>query len=717
MDRLILSIYERKSHPTIKSLFLLNKDEKISVPLLREKLYGIDLADKLVLCLDSELSKVLKPDYSFNDHGIYYPLHYSDTFDLECHTQQKNIDKLTTKIKNWSAKGKDTTELEKQLETLIYGLKCCETQVCCILVPVENSTMKRDYERFLNHDSFVDPVSNIRRCNDLPLGDKFILDIETTGLSFDDSEITHIGVKAVGQNSCFILHNPPKFVTQELLSNLAGKTVILHNAVFDLSWLMHKAGLEFMPEFEVVDTMLLAHVAGERQISLKHLSMMYGNFLGRRNTMSADDDYLIEDLLSTECLYEKFKDTYNTFAGKLVCNATKTFAEVRVAGVYLDSDRLFEIRDSYTYLDKPKYDFNVNSNKELAKYFLEQGVRLTEKTVTGDWKMNKNTLGRLNHPVVEEYLEYDKEVQIYQKFLKPYCELQNFTLRPEIMLFGTETGRLSCKNPNVQQIPKRSLFKDIFRSRFKENGYIASIDLDQAELRMAALLSNDEVYARALCASDFHKLVAAKSFEQLESAVTEAMRDIAKVVNFGGVLYGGSSKGIAFRIGVATHLVAKVQEWYKKEFVKLTTWIENAKQLAVQTSQIRTYFGRLRILDDLRYDEKQRIGVNTAVQSVASDVMLYIAVRVSMAFRKYKMKSKVMFPVHDELLLDIYKPELEQVVEILRQAFKDILKTPIGQLPLAKTLPISGTLNYGKSWLFVKSKSYAPDGSRKISSI
>ncbi|NUM46329.1 MAG: type II toxin-antitoxin system prevent-host-death family antitoxin [Anaerolineales bacterium] len=308
-------------------------------------------------------------------------------------------------------------------------------------------------------------------------------------------------------------------------------------------------------------------------------------------------------------------------------------------------------------------------------------------------------------------------ITAYEKFVKKYCQLESFTIRPDLRLSGTKTGRLSCENPNTQQIPNRSLFKDIFASRFGDKGLIASIDLDQAELRIAALLSNDEVYSKSLLSNDFHKLVASKTFGKPEKEVTKQERFVAKSVNFGGVLYGGSAAGIATRIKVATEVVAKVQEWYKKEFVKLTTWIESQKDLAVKTNQITTLFGRQRTLYELRWDEKRRIGVNTAVQSVASDVMLYIVVRLSGLLRQHKLKSKVLFPVHDELLLDIHREELEQVIQLLKQAFKDVLKTPIGKLELANKLPISGTLEWGKSWLYVKNEKYPCEGSCKISSL
>lgn len=718
MERLILSIYERKAHPTIETKFLLNKDEKPTVQNLRNALYSLDLSGKLVFCFDSDLSKLFKEDYSFNDHGIYYDVFRNSNFDLAVHQLEEKTKKLQTKLKK-----KFKAEWDSELNILELELKKAQLEKSFILVPCEASTQKRDWQRFMEFEQFVDPVPSMLQAPLNPNYEAYILDIETTSLEFDSGEILLVGIKAIGKNEYYIEVNPSVERIKFLISWLAGKTVIGHNLIFDLSWLMFKVGMTFAPRIETIDTMLLAHVAGERQLSLKHLSMMYGNFKGRRNTLAADESYLVEDLLSTECLYNKFKDQLSTFAGQLVCNAVKTFAEAKVNGVVLDKGRLFQVRDDYRKYDTPKYDFNVDSNRELSAYLVSNGVPLTEKTDRGDYKVDIKTLDNFKHlPVVELYLDYQKEVGIYQKFIKPYCEMQQFTIRPNIMLFGTETGRLSCSNPNVQQIPNRSLFKDIFRSRFGADGVIASIDLDQAELRIAALLSGDEIYSQALLSNDFHRLVASKTFGKAESEVSKQERFVAKSVNFGGVLYGGSANGIATRIKVDPEVVAKVQEWYKEEFVDLTSWIEEQKQLAVKTNQVTTLFGRIRQLEfvhdrKMRWDEKRRIGVNTAVQSVASDVMLYIVVRLSSLLRKQQLRSKILFSVHDELLLDIHRSELDQVIDLLKQAFKDVLKTPLGKLSLTETLPISGTLEYGQSWLYLKSDHYQPEGKFKISSL
>ena len=97
--------------------------------------------------------------------------------------------------------------------------------------------------------------------------------------------------------------------------------------------------------------------------------------------------------------------------------------------------------------------------------------------------------------------------------------------------------------------------------------------------------------------------------------------------------------------------------------------------------------------------------------------MLYIVTRLASLLRRDKLKSKILFPVHDELLLDIHPSEVESLVLLLKQAFKDILKTPIGQLELSKVLPISGTLEYADSWLYLKSDKYEPKGKVYISSL
>lgn len=671
MKKLILTTYASKSNGEETVISLLENKEPVSIPLMRKKLKGIDLNNTVVLTTHPKISALFKRDYGFNDHGIYY----------------------------------DVSEHPATGEP-----------INCVVVPLERETKHRDYERFQNYGRFIDPLEGYRVTDKLSEGDTFILDIETTGLDFQKDVLLFLAVKAVGSSEVYIQRYPSVEEVRELFSTLEDCSIVMHNGLFDLSWLMYYAGLEFSPGIKTIDTMLLAHVAGERRLSLKHLSMMYGNFKGRRNTLDADELYLIEDILTTELLWEKFEPKYRTFAGRLVCEAVKTFSECKVNGVHIDADVLFQLRDEYKELEENPYDFNPNSNQELADYFIQNGVELTEKTPSGNYSVAQGVLEQIKHPLVEEYLEYKAKLNIYQKYILPYTNLEEYHLRPNIKLWGTETGRLSCSDPNVQQIPNRSNFKGIFRSRFK-NGYIGTIDLDRAELGIAALLSGDRAYAEALTSQDFHRLVAAKTFNLEFDEVTKHQRFIAKSVNFGGVLYGGSARGIANRIGVEEESVFAIQEWYKEAFPVLTKWIDDQKVLAQRTKQVTTYFGRTRYLHGLNYGQVSRFGVNTAVQSVASDVMLFIVVQLSIYMRIEKLKSKILFPVHDELLLDIHPNELEEMEKLLQAAFRAILQTSLGKLELSSILPISGTLEYGDSWLELKSDKYTPNGTLFISSL
>lgn len=726
MQKLIVTLYPTKKREDIEVVNLLQAGVTASVDNIRDSLFKIDFSGKLVFVYNKEISKLLKDDYDFNDHGIYYQVNGNKKFLLELSNLYIEKGKLTAKLKNaytrLSKKDNDK-DLEKiatyeaALDTLQSTVDRLESTKMFIAVFCEQKTSKRDFERFMQFDSFIDPVFSYTKQPLSTNGKEYIFDIETTGLDVSTDTITFLGFKEVGSQTYWIEEMPTVENIKYWVTWMEGKKIIAHNALFDFSFMLMKAGIEFFPNIEIVDTMLLSHVDGEERLSLKHLAMMYGNFLGRRNTLTADENYLVEDLLSTEVLYEKYKSVYNRFAGRLICESVKVFVETKCRGITIDSDKLFQLRDYYNNLENP-YSFNTDAPREVAQYFLENGVKLTKKTTTGQYTVDKNYLKNFSNPVVQGYLDYKKESTIKKMFIDPYCALEDYTLRPNIKLDGTRTGRLSCSNPNLQQIPNKSKFKDIFVSRFGNNGYIGTIDLDQAELRTAALLSNDWVYAKALLSNDFHRLVASKTFGLPEKEISKEQRFVAKSVNFGGVLYGGSAWGIAARIGVPSDVVKKVQDWYAENFVELTTWINEERKQALELSQVVTFFGRVRNFDSsYRSDEIERMGVNTKVQSVASDIMLYITTRMGSLLRQNKMKSKVLFPVHDELLFDIHKTELEQFISLLKQAFHDILKTPIGNLSLAKTLPISGTLEWANSWLYLKSEVNPPEGKKFISSL
>lgn len=672
MNKVILTLRDtRLEYKGIPIISLLKEGESEKVSTIRKNLLELDLQDSLILSTSSKINKLFKDDYEFNDHGIYYPI-------------------LPNPDKTGNACGK--------------------------VVFFEKETASRDLERFLLFEDFLDPILGYSKSDVIEESSEYILDIETTGLDFKKDKIFSIGIKALDSKLYHIISAPTMEDIKVLFKTLEHKLVIGHNLVFDLTWLLFHGGFRYFPEnIRLVDTMLLAHVSGERKLSLKHLSMMYGDFLGRRGDYF-NDEYLLEDLLSTECLFHQFSPYKEYTATKIICEATKSLCEMRLNGVYFSQEKLFELRDTLKP-DEFQYNFNYNSPLEVQEFFLSQGVHLKEKTATGNFSVAAPVLKKLDNEVVKDFLKFKSDLNIYQKFIVPYCNMTHTQIHADFLLWGTETGRLSCRNPNLQQIPNASEFKDIFRSRFK-NGYIGSLDLDQAELRVAALLSQDEIYAQALLADDFHSLIASKAFNVPILEVTKSQRNVAKTVNFGGVLYGGSAKGIAFRIGESPEVVQQIQIWYESNFPILTSWMEEEKEKALQLGYVVTYFGRRRWLSNKVYrkDEIERLAVNTLVQSVASDIMTFIVAQVDYQLRKSKLKSVILFPVHDEILLDIHPDELTEVQEILQQSFSKIYQTSLRHLRVSKILPMTGTFEYGSSWLYVKNKTYPSLGFRKFSS-
>src|SRR5574343_66912 len=137
MERLILSIFPTKPHPEFTTVHLLNPEEKVTVGLLRERLHNINLVGKLVLCLDSEISKLFKEDHSFNDHGIYYEVYFNSNFDLDTYKLEQKVKKLQTKLKK-----KYTEEVHSQLQLFESDLIAAQNRLAFVLVPLEHETKK-----------------------------------------------------------------------------------------------------------------------------------------------------------------------------------------------------------------------------------------------------------------------------------------------------------------------------------------------------------------------------------------------------------------------------------------------------------------------------------------------------------------------------------------------------------------------------------------------
>jgi DNA polymerase-1 len=496
-------------------------------------------------------------------------------------------------------------------------------------------------------------------------------------------------------------------------------------------------------DFDIItkDTMLMAHVAGEVAKSLKHLSTMYTDRPGSRAFGGPEDPgYLAEDLLATEDIYHIFDDKVgNLLITKLLNELAGYTTRMRYDGVWIDVPMLNDlepkIKNNVLELEQELNqlageEINWNSPTQIVDFLLDQGVKLTEKTPTGNYTVKESVMIKLaeDYPIAQKILdlrEVTKEHQFYESY-QEYVSPEHPYLHPKLKLAGTRTGRLSCADPNLQQVKRTGPIKLIFKSRF-EGGKYGLVDLSQAELRIAALLADDEKFARALLADDVHREVASMVYNKPASKITKGERKASKAITF-GLLYGGSPKGLAARSGLSVTDVKKVVKNLFDNFPGLEKFIEETKSKAIQQKYVETPFGRIRDLSNVLLAQGEwsaaRQAVNTPIQSAASDIGLVIMYYLNKMIYYYKMKSRVIFGVHDSVILDIHPDEVETIIQYTQEAFQILQKTPLAKYRLFKILPIIGELVIGPSWAEVEgtNENFNPDkvilcssiGERKI---
>lgn len=579
--------------------------------------------------------------------------------------------------------------------------------------------------------------------------DQYVLDIETTGFDPRADRILSVGFKAYQSDLVYIWKSP----TRQNLADLYydgfkpyASEIIGHNLQFDLEWLMELTN-EFW-DIPIVDTMLMAHNSGEESLKLKHLTTMHTNRPGSHAFGRFEDEgYLAEDVLSTQAVYDHFKSIKRTYIHRLVNRIIPVAAEIRWKGVPIDYDRLVQLKDSHEeVLVKTKADLeaclpaklrgtiNWNSPEQVVMALQKSGVKLSEKTDHGAFTVKESVLLGLKdkHPIVVKLLEYREQDKL-REFLETYSQklgeeiklsqkkrIRRPRLHPRMKIHGTKTGRTAMEDPNLQQVTRTGPLKTMFCSSFTD-GIIGLVDLSQAELRAACLLSGDVAFAKALLSDDVHRTIASIIYQVPPDEITPYQRKKSKGITF-GLLYGGGAKGLAARLGIDVTEVEKVIFTIFNQFPGLNRYIRETKSKAIRERRIVDHFGRIRDLSTLieinGENDARRKAINTPIQGLASHMALLIMGFCFYKFRQLRLYSRVLFGVHDSTILDVHPKEKEIVAKVVQEAFESLNHTPLNTLSLWGKLPIVGELIFGKTWAAVEStnENYSPEKTIPVSS-
>lgn len=464
--------------------------------------------------------------------------------------------------------------------------------------------------------------------------------------------------------------------------------------VFDAKAIMRKLSERMQPfVFEFEDLALAAYVLGTPGVT--DAVSLLGKY-GYHNDEIATAMLKLNLELQNELKGKTLRDLY-----ELEKKVSMTLFEMEIQGCRVDKNVLTELGKEYenklSCLKKDIYEsvgkeFNLNSPKQLGTVLFEElGLKAEKKTKTG-YSTDVEVLEGLydSHPAIPLMIEYRQ----YAKMMSTYIEgLQNQIawdgkIHTEYKQFLTATGRLSSIEPNLQNIPANVNFGGEIRRAFvpsNAQGVLISADYSQIELRLLADFSCDERLIEAFqSGDDIHRNTAALMFGVDRSMVTPQMRKQAKAINF-GIIYGKGEFSLAKELHITRKRAKEFIERYFASYPMVKGYLNSIIESAREKGEVSTLLGRIRKMPEIRSSNFQtrshaeRAATNMPLQGSAADIIKIAMVKVRDEMLRRALTSKLILQVHDELIVDCAKEEVEVVKEILKTQMESAvqLKVPL----------------------------------------
>jgi DNA polymerase-1 len=378
-------------------------------------------------------------------------------------------------------------------------------------------------------------------------------------------------------------------------------------------------------------------------------------------------------------------------------------ARMEDAGVRIDTSALARMSKDLERLAAAKaaeiyelaeMEFNINSPKQLGDVLFNR-MSLPKPIKYGKGRTISTAVDVLeelaeNHPVARKVLDYRQLTKLKSTYVDALPALIDPKTGRVHTTFGqtsTSTGRLASTNPNLQNIPIRTeLGREIRAAFIAEEGHVLlAADYSQIELRLLAHFSGDSLLVEAYRkGDDIHTLTASQVFGVPPLMVTADHRRQAKVVNF-GIVYGLSPFGLSQNLGIETSEAKQFIQAYFEKYNGVQRFIDRTLDEARREGRVHTLFGRTRPIPDINSKNAtqrgfaERTAVNTPLQGTAADLIKLAMIRIDAALRERKMRSRMTLQVHDELVFDVYEPELDVMKSLVREHMENVheLEVPL----------------------------------------
>lgn len=505
-----------------------------------------------------------------------------------------------------------------------------------------------------------------------------------------------------------------------------------HNMKYDWQMLA-KHGIRMTP---VDDTMLMSYVLDGSnhghgmdelaELFCGHKNIAYEDVTGKGKNQITFDlvplekacDYAAEDAEITLRLYHILKPrlaqeqcarVYEDIERPII----PVIADMELAGIKVDTQALKEMSLEFgrklVALEQDIYrlaghEFNVASPKQMGVVlFEEMGLPGGSKTKGGDWSTAADVLEDLEsqgHEIVSRILEWrqlSKLKSTYTDALQEQINPATGRVHTSFHMTGTNTGRLSSSDPNLQNIPIRTEEGRRIRTAFiADKGHkLLSVDYSQVELRLAAELAGVQALKDAFRDHvDIHALTASQVFGVPLAEVTPDLRRSAKAVNF-GIIYGISGWGLAKQLGVTPQEANQFIQKYLKNFQEIQDYMESRKEEARQYNYIRTLYGRKCMVGNIhakmpaQRNFAERQAINAPLQGTAADIMKIAMARLPQALLDAGLKARLLLQVHDEVLLEVPDEEIQATADLVRYVMESV--ADIG-------VPLEAEAGWGANW-------------------
>ncbi len=430
-------------------------------------------------------------------------------------------------------------------------------------------------------------------------------------------------------------------------------------------------------------------------------------------------DYAAEDADVTYQLYQLFepqlkKENLEDLFFKIEMPLMEVLAKMELAGISLDEKWLaqesVDLEDDLKKLEATIFEisgeeFNMNSPRQLGDILFEK-MKLdpkAKKTKTGQFATSEEVLQKLapKHEIIQHILEY----RTYQKLKSTYVDAlpqqidsKDNRVHTTFSQTTAATGRLASVNPNLQNIPIRTLRGQQIRGAFVagEGMKIISADYSQIELRIIAEISGEDNMIKAFQnGEDIHASTAAKLFNIPLEEVTKTQRSQAKTVNF-GIIYGQGAFALADQTGLSRTEAKKMIESYFETYPKLKEYMASQVSKARELGYVETILGRKRHLKDINSgnfvvrSHAERNAVNAPIQGSAADIVKLAMIKIDRELEKNNFKTKMLLQVHDELLFEAPVHEIDAVKEVIKEGMEGALETKV---------PLLVEIGVGDNWL------------------